>query len=156
MEKNWYVGLILKGVRRVKGDASVQKLSITPKILRQVLLTLDLYSAFDRTFWTACLVGFFSFFRKSNLLVPSHMLFDPRHYLCADDVQFTMEGDVLTVRWSKVIQFQERFLHIPLPKIANSPLCPSAALLRLSLENPHVVVPFPYSGIPGWVQIMSL
>ena len=43
LEKNWYVGSILKGVRRVKGDASVQKLPITPDILRQVLLTLDLY-----------------------------------------------------------------------------------------------------------------
>ena len=141
LEKNWYVSSILKGVRRVKGDSSVQKLPITPDILKRIFLTLDLHSAFDRTFWATCLVGFFSFFRKSNLLVPSHVLFDPCRNLCATDVKFTASGAVLTVRLSKVIQFQERILHIPLPKIPNSPLCPSTALLRLTLENPQSVRP---------------
>ena len=63
LEKNWYVATILKGVRRVKGDASVQKLPITPDILKQIFLTLDLHSSLDRTFWATCLVGFFSFFQ---------------------------------------------------------------------------------------------
>ena len=121
LEKNWYVSSILKGVRRVKGDSSVQKLPITPDILKRIFLTLDLHSAFDRTFWPTCLVGFFSFFRKSNLLVPSHVLCDRCRNLCATDVKFTASGAVLTVRWSKVIQFQERILHIPLPKIPNPP-----------------------------------
>ncbi|MEW8545902.1 MAG: hypothetical protein AB2693_20460, partial [Candidatus Thiodiazotropha sp.] len=143
LDKNWYVASILKGVKRVKGDASVQKLPITPDILRQVFVALDLHCAFDRTFWAACLVGFFSFFRKSSLLVPSHLLFDPRRNLCANDVQFSLDGAVLAVRWSKVIQFQERTLHIPLPKIPTSPLCPSTALLRLTLENPKCTSPTP-------------
>lgn len=143
LEKNWYVASILKGVRRVKGDASFQKLPITPSILMKIFLTLDLHCAFDRTFWATCLVGFFSFFRKSNLLVGSHLLFDPKRNLCANDVQFTLNGAILTVRWSKVIQFQERILLIPLPKIVNSPLCPSTALLRLTLENPSCSHPVP-------------
>ena len=144
LEKNWYVASILKGVRRVKGDASVQKLPITPDILRRVfVVTLDLHSSLDRTFWATCLVGFFSFFRKSNLLIPSHLLFDPRRHLCANDVHFYPDGAVLTVRWSKVIQFQERILHIPLPRVPNSPLCPSSALLRLNLESPPCTRPTP-------------
>ena len=143
LEKNWYVTSILKGVRRVKGDASAQKLPITMDILKQVFLTLNLHSSLDRTFWAACLVGFFSFFRKSNLLVPSHLLFDPDRNLCADDVQFTLNGTVLQVRWSKVIQFKERVLHIPLPKIPNSPFCPSTALLQLTLESPPCSHPVP-------------
>ena len=64
LEKNWYVSSILKGVRRLKGDASIQKLPITLDILKKIFLNLDLHSSFDRTFWAACLVGFFSFFRK--------------------------------------------------------------------------------------------
>ena len=135
LEKNWYVSSILKGVCRLKGDASLQKLPITLDILKHVFLVLDLHSSFDPAFWAACLVGFFSFFRKSNLLIPSHLLFDPGQNLCANDVQFTDEGVILTVRWSKVIQFKERVLHIPLPKIPNSPFCPSTALLQLTLEN---------------------
>ena len=143
LEKNWYVDSILKGVRRLKGDASVRKLPITIDILRQIFLTLNLNDPFDRTFWAACLVGFFSFFRKSNLLVPSHVLFDPDRNLCASDLNLTLDGAVLTVRWSKVIQFKERVLHIPLPKIPDSPLCPSTALLRLTLENPTCPQPIP-------------
>ena len=143
LENNWYVTSILKGVKRVMGDANVQKLPITPEILQQVFITLDLNCAFDRTFWAACLVGFFFFFRKSNLLGQSHLQFDPKRSLCTGDVQYHLDGAVLTVRWSKVIQFQERILQIPLPRIPGSPLCPSTALLRLSLENPKCTNPTP-------------
>ena len=143
LEKNWYVSSILKGVRRLKGDASIQKLPITLDILKKIFQILDLNSSFDRTFWTACLVGFFSFFRKSNLLIPSHLLFDPTRNLCASDVSFTNDGVILSVRWSKVIQFKERILQIPLPKIPNSPFCPSTALLRLTLECPSFPLPVP-------------
>ena len=143
LEKNWYVATILKGVRRVKGDASVQKLPITPDILKQIFLTLDLHSSLDRTFWATCLVGFFSFFRKSNLLVSSHMVFDPTQNLCANNVRFTVKGAVLAVRWSEVIQLREHILHIPIPKIPDSPLCPSTALLRLTLESLACSHPLP-------------
>ena len=143
LEDNWYVSSILKGVKRVKGDNQSQKLPITLDILRRIFLSLNLLSSFDRAFWAACLVGFFSFFRKSNLLVPSHMLFDPKRHICVSDVQFTPDGAILTVRWSKVIQFRERVLHIPLPKIIDSPFCPSNALLRVTLENPQCSSPAP-------------
>ena len=143
LENNWYVASILKGVRRTKGDTSMQKLPITLDILKGIFLKLTLTESFDRAFWAACLVGFYSFFRKSNLLVNSHIDFDPSRHLCARDVQFTNEGAVLTVRWSKVIQFRERLLHIPLPKIPNSPFCPSTALLHLMLENPVGSFPVP-------------
>lgn len=143
LENNWYVTSILKGVRRVKGDKPSQKFPITLEILRDIFLHLNLYDALDRCFWAACLVGFFSFFRKSNLLIKSHILFDPSRHLCAGDVQFTPEGAILKVRWSKVIQFRERTLYIPLPKIPNSPFCPSAALLMVTLGNQPCPRPVP-------------
>ena len=120
-----------------------KKLPITLDILHRVFLTINLQSSFDRAFWTACVVGFFYFFRKSNLLVPSHMLFNPSRHLCASDVQFTSTGAILTVRWSKVIQFREKTLLIPLPKIKNSPFCPSTALLLLAIEKPPCPSPVP-------------
>ena len=106
LEQNWYVASILKGVRRVKGNSSLQKLPITFDILRAIFMKLDLKCSFERSFWTACLVTFFCFFRKSNLLVQSHILFDPSRHLCASDVEFTQDRAVLTVRWSKVIQLR--------------------------------------------------
>ncbi len=137
LEGNWYVSSVLKGVRRVKGDTCNAKLPISIDILRGIFLRLNILSSFDRTFWAACVVGFFSFFRKSNLLIQSVNTFDPSRHLCASDVQFTPGGAVLLVRWSKVIQFRERVLRIPLPRISDSPLCPSMALLRMMLDLPH-------------------
>ena len=66
---------------------------------------LDMSSSFDRVFWTACIVAFYSFFRKSNLLVQSIGSFDPSRNLCTSDVEFQGEGVVLTVRWSRSFSF---------------------------------------------------
>ena len=143
LENNWYVSSILKGVRRVKGDTTKQKLPITLDILRTMFIQLNLSCSFDRVFWAACLVAFYSFFRKSNLLIPSIEGFDPSKHLCASDVKFTPEGVVLSVRWSKVIQFRERTLQIPLPRIQNSAFCPSNAILGMMLECPNPTDPVP-------------
>lgn len=134
---------ILKGVRRIKSDKSTQKLPITLDILRKIFTKLNLFCSFDRCFWSACLVAFYSFFRKSNLLIPSIDVFDPLRHLCASDVEFTPDGVILSVRWSKVIQFQERTLHIPLPRIPDSVFCPSNALLGLFIECPAPSRPVP-------------
>lgn len=104
---------------------------------------LTVTCSLDRTFWAACLVAFFSFFRKSNLLIPTVELFDPSRHLCAADVQFGPLGIILTIQWSKVIQFHERVLHIPLPQFPDSVFCPSNALLGMSLECPNTSIPVP-------------
>lgn len=143
LDNNWYVSSILKGVKRVKGNTVSQKLPITMEVLTGILTKLNLHLSFDRCFWAACLVAFFSFFRKSNLLVQSVALFDPSRHLCSTDAQFTPQGVVLTVRWSKVIQFRERKLLIPLPLMPNSVFCPSSSLLAMFLECPHPPSPSP-------------
>lgn len=143
MLDNWYISSILKGLKRCKGTATAQKLPITSHILQGILTVLDLSIPFDIIFWAVCLVGFFSFLRKSNLLIPSMDKFDPRKHLCQSDVQFLLAGAILFVRWSKTIQFQERILHIPLPRIENSPFCQSLALLICLRMLPDQRVPTP-------------
>ena len=59
------------------GASQKQKLPITPAILLQIFGLVDLSSSLDVTFWACCLVAFFSFSRKSNLLVKSMASFDP-------------------------------------------------------------------------------
>lgn len=140
---NWYLSSILKGLRRYKGDITSQKLPITCHILQGILTVLDLSRPFDLSFWAACLVGFFSFFRKSNLLIPSKEKFDPHKHLCRSDVQFCTSGAVIQIRWSKTIQFQQRILHTPLPRIPNSPFCPSGTLLLCVRRLPSERNPTP-------------
>ena len=152
---SWIVDTLLKGTKRVLGAAQKQKLPITPQILLRLFPLIDFSSSFDVTFWAACLVAFFSFFRRSNLLVKSMSSFDPNLHLCRRDASFSSEGVTLEVRWSKTIQYRERVLHVPLPRIPFSPLCPSQALLlslRLSI-SPNDGPLFTFSGPRGWAPL---
>ena len=94
-------------------------------LLRQIFRVLDLTQPFDLVFWAACLLAFFSFLRKSNLF------FDKSNpaYLKRHDVSFLEQGATLKIQRTKTIQHGERPLVVPIPHIAGSPLCPSAALL---------------------------
>ena len=149
MNDNWYISSILKGLRRHKGDSTRQKLPITPDILFGILSVLDLNLPFDVTFWAACVVGFFSFFRKSNLLVPALDKFDPSKHLCRSDVQLGSTGAVIAVRWSKTIQFKQKVLYIPLPRITTSPCCPTTALLLTLARLPKTHTPVPLFCYPS-------
>lgn len=140
---NWYITSILKGLRRHKGDSTHQKLPITTSLLFGILSTLDFNQPFDLSFWVACLVGFFTFFRKSNLLIPAPDKFDPAKHLCQSDVHLSTMGAVICVRWSKSIQFRQKTLQIPLPRIVASPFCPSAALLLILSQQSKQLGPAP-------------
>lgn len=118
------------------GEVSKPKLPITIDILKQVFSCIDLSSPHDICFWAAFLVAFFSFFRKSNLLAPSWGHFDPNKHLCRSNIKFGGDGVIITVHWSKTIQYSQRSLEIPLPLIPNSPFCPSTALMLLFKSTP--------------------
>ena len=96
----------------------------------QIFDKLNMLSSFDASFWAVCLVAFFGMFRKVHLLPTSHKAFDTAKQLTKDDFRFFEWGALLTIRWSKTIQFRERVVQIPLPRIPHSPLCPVAACSR--------------------------
>ena len=77
------VKLILRGLRRILGDAPVQKLPMTSDILLQIHPQLTARS--DSGFWAAMLIGFYTFFRKSNLVPKTAKDFDPAKTLCRND-----------------------------------------------------------------------
>lgn len=133
---------ILKGARRVFGISTKSKLPITPLLLAKIHSVLNFSQSQDITFWAACLVAFFSFFRKSNLFPPSALLFDQNKHLARDNVSFCSSGALIKVSWSKTIQFGQRTLQIPLPHIPNSKFCPCCTLkLSLLLHNPPTSTP---------------
>ena len=133
------------------------KLPITLVILKGILGFLNFSNPFDITPWAACLVGFFSIFRKSNLLVPSLSRFDPSKHLCCSDVVFSNTGVILSFRWSKTIQFRQRILQIPLPHLPGSPFCPSSALLLTTKLLPPAFSPRPLfcSQLPSHIQVLT-
>ena len=118
----------MRRIKRLNGQTVSQKLPITPAVLYKMHNQLNLTRSLDATFWAACLVAFFSFFRKSNLLPPTPTAFDPQRHLRNCDVRFYPRGIILVVRWSKTIQYHNRTLLVPIPKIAHSSLCPWSAV----------------------------
>ena len=90
----------LKAQKCFGGLLKKQKLPITPAILLHIFGLVDLSSPLDVTFWACCLVAFFSFFRKSNLLVKAITSFDPSIHLCRKDALFSVDGVSLTVPYS--------------------------------------------------------
>ena len=65
---SWELSMIKRGVHRQHGVPPKQKLPITILILREIFPLLDHFSSsFDISFWAACLIGFFGFFRKSTI-----------------------------------------------------------------------------------------
>ena len=78
----------------------------------------------------AFLVAFFSFLRISNL-VPytlSEVQSSASFFLRCRDISFTAAGAYLHVFKTKIIQFKQKILEMPLPVIPNSILCPVTAL----------------------------
>ena len=56
--------------------------------------------------------------------------FDPSKQLTKTDFRFFSWGTLVTIRWSKTIQFRERVVDIPLPCIPGSKLCPTTAIIH--------------------------
>lgn len=127
---NWQLTSLLTGIKRALGQPPNQKLPITTDTLMGLHATLDFTSSFDSSFWAICLVAFFGMFRKSHLLPTTAAKFDCTKQLTKADFAIHHWGTLVTIRWSKTIQFRERIVEIPLPCIPNSKLCPTAAIIH--------------------------
>jgi len=96
---------------------------------------------------TLFLEAFLSFLHISNL-VPYKLsdIGDPQAcHLTPSNVTLTSQGALLRITHTKTIQFRERQLEIPLPRIPGSPLCPVTAVqqylahVQLSSSSPLLV-----------------
>ena len=114
--------LLMRGIKRLHGAQVSQKLPITPDVLYKMQCHLNFACSFDATFWAACLVAFFSFFRKSNLLPPSTAKFDPQLHLRNCDVRLYPWGIILVVGLKRfnteTAHSWSQFLKWPTPRYA--------------------------------------
>lgn len=125
---------LLRGVHRQIGVPPKQKLPITMVLLRQILSVLDLSISFNKAFWAASLVAFYSFLRKSSLVLKNAKSFDPLLHLCRESVSFVDRGAILNVRHTKTIQCHNRELNIPIPFSNQRSMCPVYAILYMFMS----------------------
>ena len=138
LENNFSLNCILKGIRRELGDSVSRKLPITPSLLLHILSCLDMNNVTHCFIWAAALVMFYAMLRRSNLLPKSANSFCAKRQLLRKDIQFRKDGLIITIKWSKTIQFQERILNLPLPRFKDHPLCPLQAVYRAFSMTPQL------------------
>lgn len=140
LDNNWVLETTLRGIAKFKGKVVKRKLPITPQLLLAIRGQLNLTIVEDKVFWAVCLVLFFGFFRKSNVLAPSMGKFVPDKHLTRNHVLVHPEGIIngllIKVNWSKTIQHKERALLCPIPCLPNHPLCPTAACVSAFQATP--------------------
>ena len=119
--------ILLTGIRRRKAHLAKQALPVTPRILQDINARLVCHSAKDQVFWALCLLAFFTMCRKSNLVPNSAAQYNPAKHLSRVDIEVTPRGLLITVGWSKTIQFGQRRLVILVVRIPGSLLCPVRA-----------------------------
>ena len=157
--------LVLTGLKRVKGHMVKQAAPITPELLVDIypLIMLD---SNGPVIWALFLTAFFLFLRKSNLVPLTPNSFDSSRQLTRGDFMFGKSSVLVTIKWSKTIQFGDRCLALPLLPIPGSVLCPVSALKHMMDKFPtfspldpafHIVVngrvtPLTYLRFQGYIK----
>jgi hypothetical protein len=82
---------ILRGIRKLKGDAPNRKLAITPEILEKMLAVAT--SDVEKTAADMAILGFFTLLRKSNLAPGKSEPLHSRKHICREHFRFvTLHG----------------------------------------------------------------
>ena len=127
---DFQLSITLKGVSRNLKHVPRQAEPITVELLLEFRSLLDLNRPRHATFWCVLLLGFFCMLRKSNLVPDSQ--FDVGKQLCRSDIKASDRCLLVTVKWSKTIQFSQKHLRIPVLAIPGSKLCPVAAYANMT------------------------
>ena len=85
---------------------------------------MNLESAIEVLCYIALLIGFYLFLRRSNLAAESMDKFNPKEQLTRKDVFKMGKLTVVDIKWSKMNQYREKELIIPLIPAKHRIICP--------------------------------
>lgn len=119
--------LIMKGLKRSMAVEVKQAHPIDPTILLDIFQVLNIHNSLDITYWCAFLFLYFLMFRSSQLFPKTLRDSDSIHVLKRKDVTVLNDICLVSVNWSKTIQYKQKRVEIPLGKLPQSPLCPVSA-----------------------------
>ncbi len=142
--------MALRGIARLNPHCPQQAEPIIPDMLLAIYHILDLSLVDNVVFWLLFTLPFFSFQRKSNLVV-SRVNKSP---VRSCDIKIGTCGLLITLHWTKMIQFGHKNLVIPVVHIPGSVLCAVRAyvnmcqLVQAPMEGPVFVKPFSGELVP--------
>ena len=131
------MAMFTQGLKCIVVRAVKQAAPITPELLLKMSAAVDLNAITEIVAWTATLLGFYMFLRKSNLVPDTMHSFDPNQQFTRQDIHISQaQGPVMVqIRWSKTIQFRQRILRVPVLPAENKKICP---VFRLHYMVNHV------------------
>ena len=99
---------------------------VMPELLVKLSKVVDYKDQVELVAWTALLLGFYMFLRKSNLVPDTMEDFNPEQQFRRADLNLTTIGKpmMIEVRWSKTIQFKQKILCMPVIPAKNRAICP--------------------------------
>ena len=115
--------LVLKGIARLNPHCEKRAFTISPQILLDIHRNINLQNVNNVIFWCLYLFSFFMMARKSQLVPNTIAEAKKGNQIKRSDVVNEDTGLIVTVKWSKTIQFGERVLEIAMLAIPDSPLC---------------------------------
>ena len=101
---NYNIRLMLQSVRKNLGNTPLAKLPIELWMLSAFSQCLNLSVPKDAAFFSALLIAFFGFLRKSNVVPASAETFDPRRHLSRGNIICTPDSLTLCLQLTKTQQ----------------------------------------------------
>ena len=126
------------GLKRTMDHAVKQAAPVTPQLLVSMSKVVNYRDRIEVIAWTATLLGFYMFLRKSNLVLDAMDKFDITQQFCRSDVNLLgLEHTMMVeVRWSKTLQFKQKKLRFPVLPAKNKAICPVFWMHKMLLDNP--------------------
>ena len=126
------------GLKRVMQHTVKQAAPITPAILAKMSKVVNFKDKIEMIAWTAALLGFYMFLRKSNLVPDAMDKFDALHQFRRADAHFLRldRAMMFEIRWTKTIQFRQKILRVPVLPADNKAICPVFWVHKMLQDNP--------------------
>ena len=121
---DYMYSLTLKGILREKGHIIKRASPVNPHLLASMFEFVDVNDITQMVTWVALLLGFYMFFRKSNLVPDTVGSFDYNKQLCRKNIYWWGDMYIVQVFWAKNVQFHEKELIIPLLCNPDKRICP--------------------------------
>ena len=130
--ENFMIKLVLKGIKSVLGDKTVQKRPFTVDELMSMYAALDFTSQEELLCWSAMITSFRTLLRKSNLVTSVDS--ENGHVLRRRDVSFHAWGMLVNVSSTKTLRHSEYVLDLPVHYVGNAALC-AASAVKYHMDN---------------------
>ena len=111
---DFLLNLSLKGIAMLNPHCIKQASPITPAIVMHMSSYIDLTDSTDIVYWCLFLFALFLFTGKSNLVPTSKADVNNKKFLMRQTITYEKDFLIVSMNWSKTIQFCERLIQTPL------------------------------------------